>query len=294
MKSPFKKVNIKQSATLFFLCCFNLAFAQDTTAVKTNVPAETAVKQDSVKQKKVNFYVSFGVYQPNVSTIFEVNGNKGPGAVLSLEQNLGFNSNPYLYRTSASVSFKRHSAVELTYVQLNRSNNWEVDREIKIFDTVFDVGAKLDLYVNTAFVSATYKYAIFRKPTWDFGFSAGIRYLQVNMGLSAQTQNFSGVSESAFIPAPAPVFGMFGSGYMTPKFRGIYELSYFNISVEGVRGAVVDSRAALEYYFFKNFGLGGSMTFLSYTLKEVPLADNFDGTFKYSLNGFSLYLTAKF
>lgn len=124
--------------------------------------------------------------------------------MLSLEQNLGFNSNPYLYRTSASVSFKRHSAVELTYVQLNRSNNWEVDREIKIFDTVFDVGAKLDLYVNTAFVSATYKYAIFRKPTWDFGFSAGIRYLQVNMGLSAQTQNFSGVSESAFIPAPAP------------------------------------------------------------------------------------------
>lgn len=294
MKSLFKKVNLKQSVILFFLCCFNLAFAQDTTAVKTNPPSDTSVKSDSVKHKKVNFYVSFGVYQPNVTTLFAVNGNKGPGAVLSLEQNLGFDANPYLYRTSASVSFKRHSAVELTYVQLNRNNNWEVDREIKIFDTVFDVGAKLDLYVNTALVSATYKYSIFRKPTWDFGFSAGIRYLQVNMGLSASTDRYSGIAESAFIPAPAPVLGVFGSGYMTPKFRGVYELSYFNVSVEGVRGAVIDSRAALEYYFFKNFGLGGSITFLSYTLKEVPLSENFDGTFKYSMNGFSLYLTTKF
>jgi hypothetical protein len=273
---------------------FNSILAQDTTTIKKDAPANTNVKPDSVKHKKVNFYVSFGIYQPNVATIFEVNGNRGPGAVLSLEQNLGFDANPYLYRSSASVSFKRHSAVELTYVQLNRSNSWEVDREIKIFDTVFDVGGKLDLYVNTAFVAATYKYSIFRKPSWEFGFSTGIRYLQVNMGLSASTDRYSGIAESAFIPAPAPVFGMFGSGYMTPKFRGIYEFSYFNISVEGIRGAVVDSRAALEYYFLKNFGLGGSITFLNYTLKEVPLADNFDGTFKYTLNGFSLYLTAKF
>jgi hypothetical protein len=114
------------------------------------------------------------------------------------------------------------------------------------------------------------------------------------MGLSLQTNNFSGFGESAFLPAPAPVLGMFGSGYMTPKFRGIYEFSYFNVSVQGVRGAVIDSRAALEYYFFKHFGLGGSITFLSYTLKELPLSDNFDGTFKYSLNGFSLYLTSRF
>ena len=279
------------------LCClisFNIILAQDTSKLQGSSGNENTINSDSVKQKKVNFYVSFGVYQPNIATVFLVKGNKGPGAVLSLEQNLGFDANPILYRTSASVSFKRHSAVELTYVQLNRGKSWDVDREVKIFDTVFNVGAKIDLYVNTAFVSATYKYAIFRKPTWDFGFSAGIRYLQVNMGLSAQTSNFSGFAESAFIPAPAPVLGIFASGYMTPKFRGIYEFSYFNVSVKGVRAAVVDSRAALEYYFFKNFGLGGSMTFLSYNIKEIPLSENFDGSFKYSLNGFSLYLTSRF
>lgn len=294
MKSPFKRVNIKQSATLFFLCCFNLAFAQDTSAVKTNPPAETNVKSDSVKQKKVNFYVSFGVFRPNVATIFQVNGNKGPGAYLSLEQNTGFDANPILYRTSASVSFKKHSAVELNYVQLNRSQSWEVDREIKIFDSVFDIGAKLDLYVNTSFVSATYKYSIFRKPTWDFGLSAGIRYLQINMGLQAETNNYSGLGETAFIPAPAPVLGVFGSGFMTPHFRGVYEFNYFTVSVNGIRGSVIDSRAALEYYFIKNLGLGGSITFLNYILKEAPISDNFDGSFRYSLNGFSLYLTARF
>ncbi len=294
MKFNLQLVHLKTFSILAFLLMSSMVFAQETTTLNNDSVISDTKANEFYKQKKVNFIVTFGVYQPTVSTILEVNGNRGPGAVLSLENNLGFDANPILYRGSASVSFKRHSAVELTFVQLNRSNNWEADREIKIFDSVFDIGAKVNLYVNSTFISATYKYSIFNKPTWNFGFSAGIRYLQVDMGLSAQTNNFSGFAESAFIPAPAPVLGIFASGYMTPKFRGIYEFSYFNVSVNNVRGAVVDSRAALEYYFFKNFGLGASMTFLSYALKEVPISNNFDGTFKYSLNGFSLYLTSRF
>lgn len=279
---------------LTFSLWSTVLFAQETKTIPGDTAISTTITKEFYKPKKVNFLVTFGVYQPSVSTVFEMNGNRGPGAVISLENNLGFDENPILYRGSASVSFKRHSSVELTFVQLNRNNDWEVDREIKIFDTVFDIGAKINLYVNSTFIAATYKYALFNKPTWNFGFSAGIRYLQVDMGLSAQTNNFNGFAESGFIPAPAPVLGFFASGYMTPKFRGLYEFSYFNVSVNSVRGAVIDSRAALEYYFFKNFGLGGSITFLSYSLKEVPISDNFDGSFKYSLNGFSLYLTSRF
>jgi hypothetical protein len=156
MKKTYKSYRLNAILLMSFLFSFKIVLAQDTTATKTKATNET----------KANFYVSFGVYQPSVTTLFAVNGNKGPAAVLSLEQNLGFDANPILYRTSASISFKRHSSVELTYIQLNRNNNWDVDREVKIFDSVFDVGAKINLFVNTTFIAATYKYSIFRKPTW--------------------------------------------------------------------------------------------------------------------------------
>ena len=56
MINLYTRFQIKVIVLLYSLFCFNFVFAQDTTAVKTNIAADTNVKPDSVKQKKVNFF----------------------------------------------------------------------------------------------------------------------------------------------------------------------------------------------------------------------------------------------
>lgn len=260
----------------------------------------SAMAQDSTKVRhkkqhyKNQYYISMGAFRPTVSTTIQINGERGPGAILSLEDNLGFSDNSWLFRVDGTATFTKRSGVTLTYVKLDRKQDWTADREVSIFDTTFDVGAKLGIYFNTTFIAASYKYNIFSHEKWEAGLSVGIRYLSIKTGVELKSNNFSDYSESVNVPAPVPVFGIFGSGYMTERLRARYNFDYFTIEVKGIRGGVLDNRFALEYYFIKNLGLGASVSFLSYQVKEIPLAEKFDGQIKYSLNGFAFFLSGRF
>jgi hypothetical protein len=260
----------------------NRLFAQDTTASSEKKPF------------RPKYYIQMGAFRPVVSTSLQINGERGPGVIVSLEDNLGFSERPWVFRAEGTANFTKRSGVALTYVKLNRKQDWSVDRDFTIFDTTFSVGAKLGIYFNTTFIAASYKYTIFSKPTWDAGLAVGIRFMQVKVGVDLETQNTSDYAESVTVPAPVPVLGVFGTAYLNDRLRMRYNFDYFTISVQGTRGGVLDNRFALEYYFIKNLGLGAAVNFLSYQVKEIPLEENFDGQIKYSLNGFSFYLTTRF
>lgn len=267
---------------LIALITTNFLFAQDT------------VKTDSKERFKNQYYLTFGAFRPTVATTLQVNGAKGPGVILSLEDNLGFNEHPWLLRADATANFTKRSGVTATFVQLNRKQDWEADRDITIFDTTFSTGSKLGIYFNTLFFAASYKYNIFSHENWEAGLSVGIRYLQVKTGVSFESENFSDYAESVTIPAPVPVFGIHGSAFMTERLRAKYNFDYFTIEISGIQGGVLDNRFALEYYFIKNLGIGANVSFLSYKVEEMPLAEDFEGQIKYSMSGFAFYLTAKF
>src|SRR6187402_2124673 len=71
-----------------FLCFISIhtAYRQDTTA--------TTGKQ----RFKNQYFFTVGATRPFVSTTLQVNGSRGPGLVVSLEDNLGFNDRPWLFR----------------------------------------------------------------------------------------------------------------------------------------------------------------------------------------------------
>lgn len=277
---------MKNLHTIFLICCSclfyftNSSVAQDTTVIK--------------KEFQPKYYLNLGVFRPYVATTIQINGSRGPGVVLSLEDNLGFSERPWLFRAEGTAKFTKRSGLALTFINLNRKQEWVADREVTIFDTTFDIGSKLEVFFNTTFIAASYKYSIFSKPTWDAGMAIGIRYLQIKTGVDLQSQNFDDYAESVSVPAPVPVLGLYGAAYLTERLRMRYNFDYFALSVKGTRGSVLDNRFALEYYFIKNLGIGASANFLSYQVKEVPLEKNFDGQIKYSLNGFSFFMAARF
>ena len=287
----YKSPHMQHNPLSFFICCISLLFcvncfsalhAQDTTTTKNK------------QHFKNQYYITLHAFRPIVSTSLQVNGEHGPGMVLSLEDNLGFNSRPWLFRVEGVANFTKRSGVAVTFVNMNRKNEWTVDRDITIFDTTFHVGADLDIFFNTTLIAASYKYAIFAKPTWEAGLSVGIRYLQIKTGVELKSQGITEYAESVNIPAPVPVFGVFGSAFMSDRFRMRYNFDYFTISVKGTKGGVIDNRFGLEYYIIKNLGIGAAVNFLHFQVKEIPLEKNFDGQIRYSLNGFSIFAAVKF
>jgi|GEM_PF-2599462 len=253
--------------------------------------------QDSAKVKKPfypKYYFYFGAYTPNISTTLILDGKTLPGTLINLESDAGFEDKPWLFRFDAMGQFTKRSGLSVSYINNNRSHGWVVDRDVKIRDTTFHAGASLNIYFNTQFYFASYNYFIFSKPDWKAGLSIGVRFLYVKAGVELETTNFSGYAEAVTVPAPAPVIGLCGTAYMTKRLQVKYNLDYFNISVQGVKAGVLDNRIGLEYYIIKNLGIGGSLNYLYFRIKEFPISENINGEFRYSLNGFNLYAALRF
>jgi hypothetical protein len=256
-----------------------------------------ACGQEADTVKKVfqpRFYIYIGAYSPNISTTFSLDGNKTPGTVLSLENDLNFDSRPWLIRFDGMAHFTKRSGLSLAFMSINRNSQHIIDRDINIRDTTFHIGAELNVYFNTIFYSASYNYFVFSHPQWRAGLSVGVRFLVVKIGVNLEATNVSGYAENVAVPAPSPVLGINGSAYMTKRLQVKYNLDYFNISVKGMKAGVLDNRIALEYYFIKNVGIGGSLNYLYYRVREIPIRENLDGEFRYALSGFSLYAAVRF
>jgi hypothetical protein len=256
-----------------------------------------AEETDTVKTKKPfhpKYYFYFGAYSPNISTTFILDGKNLPGTLFSLENDAGLDQKPWLFRFDAMGQFTKRSGVTVSFVNVSRGHTWVIDRDVRIRDSTYHVGASLNIYFNTQFYSASYNYFIFSRPEWKAGVSIGVRFLLVKAGVTAETTNHSDHAEGVVIPAPAPVIGLYGTGYMTKRLQFKYNLDYFNISVKGVSAGVLDNRVSLEYYIIKNVGLGGAINYLYYRVREIPIGENFDGEFKYTLNGFNLYAAFRF
>lgn len=128
------------------------------------------------KPFKAKYYIQAGAFRPIVATSLQINGSNRIGAILSLEDHLGFSSNAWLFKVEGNAKFTKRSGLFLSYVNLNRRQDWYADRDINIFDTTVYLGAKLGIYFNTTFIAASYKYYIFsilcgmQEYRWGSGF----------------------------------------------------------------------------------------------------------------------------
>lgn len=244
---------------------------------------------------KPRFYLYAGGFAPNVTTSLRFDSKTvHVGTILSLEENLDFDDQPKLFRIDGTAKLSKRSTVALTFLQINRSRDFTVDKEIKYLDTTIDVGASANLYFNTNYWSLSYRYSLFAKPNWSAGLSLGARILTVKTGMSASSIRLGNYTSESELIVPAALIGIHGSAYLTPRFQFRYTWEYLKLNVEGINIYVFDNNLALEYYILKNVGLGASYSNVTFLVRDVPFSDEFTGEIKYSWSGFSLFLAARF
>jgi hypothetical protein len=238
-------------------------------------------------------YANTGIFRPNLTTSLRIDSRSGLGTDISLEDDFNFEPTLSVFYAQAVVRAKQRSQFVLSYTNINRTSSLEIDQDISIADTTFYLGAELNLQFDVNYYAFTWRYAFFNKANWNAGLSVGLRAAQFKFKADASANGATyGVSES--ITAPAILFGLHGSGYLTERLLGRYSFEFFDLSIDGLDINVLETRASLEYFIIENVGLGVAYSTSSYRVSELPLNNNLDGRVLFDFSGVNLFLSARF
>lgn len=266
---------------------------KDTSVTATKSDTIVSVKKDTA-EKIQRFNISAGGFFPIVSTTMSFDTKRGGiGTEINMEEALGLTSHPKVFRIDGIYQMTRRSSFKATYFQMDRKQTWTIDKDIKIRDTTFYVDATLKYHFNMQYFGLNYGFSAIANKNFRAGFTTGLRYLYFDAKFEVASNNVNdGVGGG--IGVPVLLFGFNASGNILPRLIGRYDFEFFQLSLPGFKGLVYENRISLEYYFTKNLGLGGSFTSLLYNVKDVPLSNNFNGGFKYTISGLSLFAAFKF
>lgn len=256
------------------------------------IQAQSYIGKDSVYHNP-RVYLSMGGYAVDIETQLRLDSDNGLGTSISLEDDFNLINKGFVFRADAIARVKRRSQFKFSYTSINRSRNLEIEDDISFADTTFYVGAKADFYFNTYYYALSWKYSLFEADNWNAGFSVGLRMIQFKTGIDASFNGSEYGSQSS-IAAPAILFGLHGSGYLTPRLLGRYSFEYFQLSVADLSISIIETSASLEYYIIKNVGLGVAYSTNDYLVKDVPFDDGFKGRITFEFGGFSLLAVARF
>lgn len=238
-------------------------------------------------------YLSAGFYFPDVNTSLRLDSRIGIGTEIDLEDDLNFSENLAVFRAGGIIELGGRSQLAVSYTNLNRNRSIELDRDIEFGDTIFYANAFADLRFDVNYLAATYRYSFFDHPNWNAGLSFGLRGVQFKSAVEAGLGN-NEYSESFSAWAPAALFGVHGSGYLTPRLLARYSLQvlYFNIS--DINFNIIENEASVQYFIFENVGLGMAYSTNAYRIRQIPIGDNYTGKIIFAFGGFNLFLSARF
>jgi hypothetical protein len=261
-----------------------------STLVSFRVDAQIYRSKDSTLVNP-RAYISLGAYFPSVSTELRIDGDV-IGTDISLEEDLRLLDDMSVFKADALFRAGQRSQFLISFTSLLRRNDFEINESITVNDTVFDVGANLDIFFDTYYYALTWRYSLFNEVNWNAGFSVGVRYVYFDTGLEARfNDEITTVQES--IGAPALLLGLHGGGYLTSRLLARYSLEYLRLTVADIGIRIVESDFSLEYFIGRHWGLGVAYSTNSYLVKDIPFSD-FDGKVSFAFGGLNLFATARF
>jgi hypothetical protein len=251
----------------------------------------TSREGDSINPK---FYVWAGVFYPNMNTSLRIDSANGPiGTEIGLENDLDLQEDLGVFRIDGLVQLTENSQLAVTYTAMKRERRFTLEKDIVFGNRTFESGSNVGYEFNVDYVGATYRYNFFNERNWNAGLSGGLRGVFINTSLDGQLNNMN-FKETAKITAPAILFGVHGSAYLTPRLLARYSLEVFFLSIDDIKINILESNASVHYYIFKNVGLGLAYSTNNYRIQNVPLWGDSDGKVDFNFGGLNMYLTSRF
>ena len=240
--------------------------------------------QDEIYDARVQ--LSFGWFIPLIQSSFQLNGTGGKiGATVNMERTFNLPTARQLFRFAGLYRFNNSSSVDVYYYVLDRSGSDRSADSLVFGNIIIRVGASLESFFNLNLFGGRYHYSILNEKNIEAGVSAGISFLDVDLGTTLTINNQS-ASESYKDLLFLPVFGFFNRVNFWGDFTFRDHVDLFALSIERYGGMLIDLGFSLEYLPYKYFSLG--VGYDVFTL-NVDFNTKRTGNIQYQQRGFIFY-----
>ena len=264
-------------------------------------PGEAQTTSDwvSVKGMDERFRLDLGGFAQKFSTTIRVDSATHGGTEVNLEDDLGLSSNQLNFRADGYWRFGRHGRLEFAYTGWNRSASHVLDKDINVGDTTYHAGATLDSQLRVSVVELYYGYSFWNTPKFELGAQIGLSALitsvsiegtgSISGGGGSGTRSFS--SETRSVTAPVPAIGIQARYTIIPGLLVSGRIKGFGATIDNIKGSVLEGRATLDYYPWKNVGFGAGYDYVDIKVTKTsdPMVE-----LEYRYSGPMFYLSLVF
>lgn len=239
-------------------------------------------------------YIYPQYFLPSFSTDIRIDSDLNDlnlGTTLSLENELGFKKNQGIFRFHAIAG--KSAQIMISYMNINRTGNAYLSRDIEFGDTVYHAGANTKSYFNSEIVGISWRFLLVNKPVASIGIALGAKWMHIETGIEVQSSDVY-FSQTEKGDIPVPLIGLNFSSYVTPRLLARASFEYFHINIKNYKATAQDFSVSGEYYIFKNLGVGAAYSNSFYEIYKFPFNDDFSGKVNYSIKGLSVFLSARF
>lgn len=198
--------------------------------------------------------ISLGGFLMTHDASLRVDSNAlGIGTEIDMENDLGFDKTIETFRFDADWRFLPRHRASFSVYRYSRDAIRRLNRTIQFGDRVFVIDTTITSEFDMTVYKASYAYSVIQNAKFDLGLSAGLHLMDFKTSIAVTGL---GVSESATLLAPLPIFGLRGTWAITPKVFLKGNLDVFAISIDDTSGRFADALVALEYNAFEHIGVG--------------------------------------
>ncbi|MBK8595498.1 MAG: hypothetical protein IPN83_07900 [Holophagales bacterium] len=217
-----------------------------------------------------------GFFQKFTTTIRVDSATYGRGTEISLEDDLGIDSNQSNFRADGYWRFGRHGRLEFSYTGWNRGAERTIDGDFTIGDTTYHAGASLDSRLRVSAFELYYGYSFWNTPEFELGLQLGLSALinevsfegtgTISGGGSSSAGSFT--SENRSLTVPIPAIGAHFRYTLLPGFLFSARVRGVGATIDNVEASSFQWRAALDYYPWKNVGFGAAYDYMDISVEK--------------------------
>ncbi len=235
------------------------------------------------------FRLSAGLFGAFFSTNLRLDG-ENIGTEIDLEDDLGFETNKFDFRTDGFLRLGRRHRIRFGYFLVSRESRKVIDERIEFGDDVFDVDTEIAADFKTQFVTAGYSFSFVARRKVEVAAALGLAAMFTNTGIAAvgtigeeevdaQSERGSAtfpVATLGFDVSWAPISRLIVRG----KAGGLY------VKISDIRASVGDVGLSVDYFFTRAFGAGAGFEWTKLGVEKVG-DRTLDVTYRFS--GLLLY-----
>jgi hypothetical protein len=242
--------------------------------------------------------VGAGVFVATVNTSVSLNGENA-GTSVDFENDLGLKGDTRQVWADGIWRLTPRQSLVLGYTLLRRTNTRNIERQLVIDDTTYDVGVKFDSGWDTQYVAVAYRFSLLRNDSFEGGVSGGITYFGQKLSLHAEGsitgpegETLAEKDVSKNLKVPAPLVGLYALGRLSDTLYLGGSLLYIQATYDQYTGHVWDGRLSLDWFPWEHFGLGVGYLFSEESLGVAKAS--FNGDLSYRFDGAQAYVRYAF